>query len=550
METIMSYKKIYVFVISLIIGINSLFAFNFSGKIVVPENATAAETTAANELSHYLTLMGYSGIQILSEANAGSLPDGAIWIGPTQKISSSLKKIDDFPPSKATLINNPLLNYISDTSAPSGYAVRLQPGANPASSYTLPLQFGAYSPSVGRICYGKLSSTSIIGPGYHYYKLMDITPNVNDFYFYFFGNWTLQYPTMGNVVNTNGSNVHYEVWASIKFTGPAYPYGDTADPNGIYIERVFLVRDTTVNFNSGQANLNNNPLLSVVSDTDTESGYAVLLSPGSTPESKYSMPLQFGAYSPCLSKRVGSPWTLPAANVTGSGYHYYKLSSFKADCDFYFYFFGNWTLQYPMYDLVAENGPGDYSAWARIKFTGPSYPYGLSTDPNGIYLDRIIMVNDTKPKETIQAQNADLHNNPLFAVVTDYDSSSDYPVLVSPGTNPASSYTLPIEFGSYCTSLSKRLSSATTLTTTDIIGPGYHDYELGTFTPDANNFYLYFFDNWNLQYPMKEVLTTNGPGVTYEIHADIKFTGPAYPYGNTGDPNGIYIDNVRLVPVE
>ena len=490
--------------------------------------------------------MGVSNIQIITEGNAGSISAGAIWLGPTQK-ANALKKIDDFSPDKAVLYGT-LLNYVSDTDSPSGYAVQLLPGANPSSYYTFPLRYGAYSPSTGFIGSASIPSTNIIGPGYHYYKLMDITPSVNDFYFYFFGDSTLQYPSMGGVVDKYGVNVHYAVWASIKFTGPAYPYGNAGDPNGIYVERVFLVRDASpLNFDSNQANLNGNSLLSVVAATDTESGHAVRLSPGANPNpTYYAMPLKYGSYCPSRSNYLGTA-TLSSANVVGSGYHYYKLMSFNADRDFYFYFFGDWTLQYKMYGAVAENGPGKYSAWARLKFTGPAYPYGNTADPNGIYVDRMILVKDTKPLVTLSGI-INLNGNPLLSVVTDPDAPSGHAVRLLPGANPSSYYTMPLIYGAWCQSLSQ-YQGFWSFPYGNVVGAGYHDYTLATFTPDANNFYIYFFGNWTLQYQMTNVLITNGPGVSYAVHASIKFTGPAYPYGNASDPNGIYIDNVRLVPV-
>ena len=545
----MNFKYIYILIASFFIaGLCPVYGVAFNGKIVLPEHATAAETTAANELSSYLTQMGASNVQILTEANAGSVTSGAIGLGPTQK-AAALKKISDFTPDKAIFNGNPLLNYVSDTEAPSGYAVQLAPGANPGNYYTFPLGYGAYSPSLGQVIgSGSLTAASVTGPGYHYYKLMDFTPGVNDFFFYFF-DWTLQYTGMGSVVDQYGTGVHYAVWASIKFTGPAYPFGNASDPNGIYVERVFLVRDPAqLNFNSDQANLNSNPLLSVVAATDTESGYAIRLAPGANPSGYYAMPLQFGTYCPSRGISPGSS-TLPSTSVVGAGYHYYKLMDFNADSDFYFYFFGDCTLQYQMYNVVAENGPGKYSVWSRLKFTGPAYPYGSSSEPNGVYVDRMIVVKDAKPQSTVLAGTPNLNSNPLLSVVTDPDAPSGHAVRLAPGANPASYYTMPLAFGAYCQTLAKDMGNWS-LSSGSVVGSGYHDYTLATFTPDANNFYFYFFGDWTLQYPMANVLVTNGPGVSYAVHASVKFTGPAYPYGNANDPNGIYINNVRFVPVQ
>jgi hypothetical protein len=162
------------------------------------------------------------------------------------------------------------------------------------------------------------------------------------------------------------------------------------------------------------------------------------------------MPLQFGTYCPSLGKYPGSS-TLPAASVVGSGYHYYKLLNFNADSDFYFYFF-DWSLQYQMYNVVAENGPGKYSVWSRIKFTGPAYPYGSSSDPNGIYVDRMIVVKDAKPKVTLPTGTVNLNGNPLLSVVTDSQAPSGHAVRLAPGANPASYYVMPLAFGGYCQS--------------------------------------------------------------------------------------------------
>lgn len=537
----MNFKLIYMtlacFLFAWFCPLNTIGNVSFNGQIVIPSKYTPAEFTARSELINYLSpcLTTYA----LYEGDP-NITTGAIWIGPTQKLTL-LRGIADFTPYNATLGGNQLLNYVSDSEAPSGYAVRLAPGGTPNSYYTMPLKYGVYNCNTQRqVGTGTLAAESVVGSGYHYYKLMDITTSASEpnAYFYFFGDWTLQYVIGGGIQ----PNVDYAVWASIKFTGSSYPYGKSTDDNGIFVERIFLV-PSTLNFNSAQAVFNSNPLLSVVPATDTESGNTVRLAPG-TPLGDYALPLAFGAYSPSLAQSLDSS-TLTAADVTGAGYHYYKLlENVNADRDFHFYFFSNGNLQYPMYDMIAQNGPGKYTIWGRIKFTGSGYPYG-SGSPDYIFVDRLIAVKNKTPITIFGGKPA--FGNSMMTLITDSNAPSGKPVRLLPGTNPASIYLAPFALGGYCPTISESQGSCTS---GSVSGSSYTDYNLGTITPAASNFYIYFFSTVQaeaLRYPMTNVLITNGPGVSYEIHASIKVIGTAY--GGTGT-NGMYIDNVRLVPVQ
>ncbi len=78
-----------------------------------------------------------------------------------------------------------------------------------------------------------------IKPGYTYYKLNKAKFHPSE-YFNMFWDWTLQLdltPTMNENLDQE-----YEIYASIKFEGPLFSNGEPANTNGIYVERIIVVR--------------------------------------------------------------------------------------------------------------------------------------------------------------------------------------------------------------------------------------------------------------------------------------------------------------------
>lgn len=106
-------------------------------------------------------------------------------------------------------------------------------------------------------------------------------------------------------------------------------------------------------------------------------------------------------------------------------------------------------------------------------------------------------------------------------------------------------YSEYLSWGVYSEALSKTLKSAD-LHWKDVPGSGYNWYNLGTskLTEDC---YLYFFPSWSVQYRLGRACNPMKPDREYEIWAKIKFTGPDFPHGQTGETNAISIERIIVV---
>lgn len=85
-----------------------------------------------------------------------------------------------------------------------------------------------------------VQAEDIPGPGYHWYrgsrfKLGEWT------YVYLTESWRLQQHLYA-LYDPANPDQEWEVWVSMKCTGPDYPHGNPNDPNGVYFDRMILVR--------------------------------------------------------------------------------------------------------------------------------------------------------------------------------------------------------------------------------------------------------------------------------------------------------------------
>jgi hypothetical protein len=135
----------------------------------------------------------------------------------------------------------------------------------------------------------------------------------------------------------------------------------------------------------------------VVQDPEAESGIANRLAfPNSGGDKHgvetYKLPMPWGLYTPRTKTFVASTKILPE-DVPAPGYHWYKLGNHTLEPSIYLYFFWSWIIQL---DLESAIDPADpearYDIWARIKFTGPSFPNGKAEDADAIYVERVVLV--------------------------------------------------------------------------------------------------------------------------------------------------------------
>ncbi len=123
-----------------------------------------------------------------------------------------------------------------------------------------------------------------------------------------------------------------------------------------------------------------------VIDPDSEAGYVLEVTRGN------ELPLQCAMYVPSKLTTVGGR-SIAAAEVTGPGYHWYRVARVRPQMGAYVYFLSDWTVQFPL-DAVAtlSGGETEYDLWASVKFTGPGYPAGSPEEASTVCIERIVLV--------------------------------------------------------------------------------------------------------------------------------------------------------------
>ena len=123
---------------------------------------------------------------------------------------------------------------VDDKESPTGKAMRTDVDTNKMKRYDLPFIIGVYDVKNTK---GVISKTfgAPIGKGYNWYKLgSTIMPK--DGYIYLTRSWTTQLRTAQAEI----AEKEFEIWASVKFTGPKF-FQDSTDKNYIYVDRIVLI---------------------------------------------------------------------------------------------------------------------------------------------------------------------------------------------------------------------------------------------------------------------------------------------------------------------
>jgi len=87
---------------------------------------------------------------------------------------------------------------------------------------------------------GRIKPEDVPGPGYHWYKMGTFTIKPLT-YLYFFWSWIIQVD-IDDVIAPDNPGQKFDVWARIKFEGPAFPHGKPNQKDAICVERVVLVK--------------------------------------------------------------------------------------------------------------------------------------------------------------------------------------------------------------------------------------------------------------------------------------------------------------------
>lgn len=140
-----------------------------------------------------------------------------------------------------------IVKVVKDPDAESGITNRLEfpapvdPVGHSLEKYKMPMPWGLYQQSTAKFSYSQsIRAQDVPGPGYHWYKMGSPQKIGPTYYLYFFWSWIIQLD-IDSVVDPGNPDREFEIWASIKFEGPAFPHGKAGDKNAICVERVVLV---------------------------------------------------------------------------------------------------------------------------------------------------------------------------------------------------------------------------------------------------------------------------------------------------------------------
>jgi hypothetical protein len=121
------------------------------------------------------------------------------------------------------------------------FPVRTDAAYHQLKKYQLPMPWGLYQPSTKTfVTSSNITTEDVPGPGYHWYRMGQhkIKPS---YYMYFFWSWIIQLD-IDSAFDPGNRGAEFEIWARIKFEGPAFPHGKATDKDAICVERVVLVR--------------------------------------------------------------------------------------------------------------------------------------------------------------------------------------------------------------------------------------------------------------------------------------------------------------------
>ena len=130
---------------------------------------------------------------------------------------------------------------VTDAEAESGFTNRLELSDEDMKKYALPMPWGLYDVINKQGRGGAvIKSEDVPGPGYHWYKMGTFRVGPS-YYVYFFWSWIIQVD-VDNAYDRDHPEQTLDIWACIKFEGPAFPHGRADAQNAISVERVVLVK--------------------------------------------------------------------------------------------------------------------------------------------------------------------------------------------------------------------------------------------------------------------------------------------------------------------
>lgn len=137
-------------------------------------------------------------------------------------------------------ISGDIPKVVPDELSESGITTRLEIDDANLETFKLPLPWGVYDVASKKgLIGGEVKADEIPGPGYHWYKL-GTGALKETAYLYFLRTWIIQVDMNG--LDAESATQQFEIWANIKFEGPATPHGQPNEKNTISIERLVLLK--------------------------------------------------------------------------------------------------------------------------------------------------------------------------------------------------------------------------------------------------------------------------------------------------------------------
>ncbi len=154
-----------------------------------------------------------------------------ISLKPTPKELEGRKFYDIYAPHLQSLGYE--VTMVDDAESIIGKAMRSE--ADASKHYSLPFAMGVYDTETKKLLASK-DFAKPLGKGYNWYKFDGSVTLPKQGYIFMTRSWTTQL----SVTLSEFSGKEFEIWASVKFTGPKF-FNDSQGKSYIYIDRVILV---------------------------------------------------------------------------------------------------------------------------------------------------------------------------------------------------------------------------------------------------------------------------------------------------------------------
>jgi len=130
---------------------------------------------------------------------------------------------------------------VQDPQSASGNAVFISNERMKPFGGVLPFHLGIYD-YTGRVGGGsRINRDEIKGNGYHLYKMGRFRLS-DTAYIYLTGSWQIQIRPLIPFLNPDKPNSAWDIYLSLKTSGAGLPFGDPSGEDGIYLDRMLLVR--------------------------------------------------------------------------------------------------------------------------------------------------------------------------------------------------------------------------------------------------------------------------------------------------------------------